>query len=87
MERNDSRGMTVHFMDGSTMRFVGPKQAKDNWDAIRKTQMILDRPYICLETEESVIIIPMANVKYLESSPKPPSLPEFFLKDVRLVEG
>jgi len=26
-------------------------------------------------------------VKYLESSPKPPSLPEFFLKDVRLVEG
>ena len=87
MEREDSRGLTVHFMDGTKMRFVGPKQAKDNWDAIRKTQLILDRPYLCLETEESAIIIPFANVKYLETSPKPPSLPEFFLKDVLLVEG
>jgi len=87
MERVDSRGLTVHFMDGSKMRFVGPKQAKDNWDAIRKMQLILDRPYLCLETEESAIVIPLANVKYLETSPKPPSLPEFFLKDIHLVEG
>jgi len=34
----DTRGMTVHFMDGSRMRFAAPKQAKDDWDAIRKTQ-------------------------------------------------
>ena len=87
MEREDSRGLTVHFMDGSKMRFVGPKQAKDNWDAIRKMQLVLDRPYLCLETEESAIVIPLANVKYLETSPKPPSLPEFFLKDIHLVEG
>ena len=86
MDRDESRGMTVHFMDGTRMRFVGPKQAKDNWDAIRKTQLILDRPYLCLETEESAMIIPLANVKYIETSPKPPSLPEFFLKDIRLVE-
>ena len=87
MAQEDSRGMTVHFMDGSKMRFVGPRQAKDNWDAIRKMQLILDRPYLCLETEDSAMIITLANVKYIESSPKPPSLPEFFLKSIRLVEG
>jgi hypothetical protein len=86
MEYDNTRGMTVHFMDGSRMRFVGPKQAKDDWDAIRKMQLILDRPYLCLETEDSAIIIPMANVKYIQSSPKPPSLPEFFLKNTSLVE-
>jgi len=86
MEQVDVRGMTVHFMDGTKMRFVGPRQAKDDWDAIRKMQLVLDRPYLCLETEESAMIIPMANVKYIESSPKPSSLPEFFLKSVRLVE-
>ena len=64
MAQDDTRGMTVYFMDGSKMRFTGPKQAKDDWDAIRKTQMILERPYLCLETEDSAIIIPMANVKY-----------------------
>ena len=31
MEYDNTRGMTVHFMDGSRMRFVGPKQAKDDW--------------------------------------------------------
>jgi hypothetical protein len=81
----DTRGLTIHFMDGSKMRFTGPKQAKDDWDAIRKMQLVLDRPYLCLETEDSAMIIPMANVKYIEASPKPSSVPEFFLKDVHLV--
>ena len=87
MAQDNTRGMTVYFMDGSKMRFTGPKQAKDDWDAIRKTQMILERPYLCLETEDSAIIIPMANVKYIETSPKPTSVPEFFLKNVHLVES
>ena len=87
MAQTDTRGLTVHFMDGSKMRFTGAKQAKDDWDAIRKTQMILERPYLCLETDDSAIIIPMANVKYIETSPKPSSVPEFFLKNVHLVES
>jgi len=86
MAQTDTRGLTVHFMDGTKMRFTGPKQAKDDWDAIRKTQMILERPYLCLETDDSAIIIPMANVKYIEASPKPTSVPEFFLKDVHLID-
>ena len=85
MEYDDARGMTVHFMDGSRMRFVGPKQAND-WGAIRKTEPILDRPYLCLETDDGATIIPMANVKHIQTSPKPPSLPEFFLKNTSLVE-
>ena len=60
MDQTDTRGMTVHFMDGTRMRFTGPKQAKDDWDAIRKMQLVLDRPYLCLETEDSAMIIPMA---------------------------
>jgi len=87
MDQADARGMTVHFMDGTRMRFTGPRQAKDDWDAIRKMQLVLERPYLCLETEDSAMIIPMANVKYIESSPKPTSLPEFFLRSIRMVEG
>jgi len=86
MAQVDTRGLTVHLMDGTKMRFTGPKQTKDDWDAIRKTQVILDRPYLCLETEDSAIIIPMANVKYIEVSPRPSALPEFFFKSVHLVE-
>jgi hypothetical protein len=87
MEYDDTHGsMTIHFMDGSKMRFVGPKQAKDNWDAMRKIQMILDRPYLCFETETGTIVVPLANVKYVETVPKPGVLPEFYLKNTRLVE-
>ena len=28
-----------------------------------RRKMILERPYLCLETEDSAIIIPIANVK------------------------
>ena len=86
MTHEDTRGLTVHFMDGTRMRFTGPKQAKDDWDAIRKMQLVLERPYLCLETEDSAMIIPTANIKYIESAPKPTSLPEFFLRSVHVVE-
>ena len=87
MAQEDTRGLTVHFVDGSRMRFTGQKQSKDDWGAIRKLQTILERPYLCFETEDSAIIIPTANVKYIETSPKPSSVPEFFLKGVHLIES
>lgn len=79
--------ITIRFMDGSKMRLVGPRQAEDSWDALRKLQSILDRPYLCLETEDGAVVIPMANVKYIESYPKPPKLPEYFLRNTRIVES
>ena len=78
MAQDDTRGLTVHFMDGTTMRFTASSNSP--W-------AVLERPYLCLETEDSAIIIPMANVKYIETSPKPSSVPEFFLKNVHLVES
>jgi hypothetical protein len=80
-------GMTVHFMDGKKMRFVWPVQAKDNYDLLRKTQLVLDRPYLCFETDTGMVVIPMANVKYIETAPRPTTVPEFFFKDVRMVES
>jgi hypothetical protein len=88
MEKDElNSGMTIHFMDGTRMRFVWPIQAKDNYDLVRKTQLVLDRPYLCMETDTGVVVIPMANVKYIETAPKPPSVPEFFFRNVRMVEG
>ncbi|MBE0625028.1 MAG: hypothetical protein IH606_09485 [Burkholderiales bacterium] len=87
MEKDDARGgMTVHFMDGKKMRFVWPKQATDNYDLLRKTQLVLDRPYLCFETDTGTVVIPMANVKFIETAPRPASVPEFFFKNVRVVE-
>lgn len=87
MKRDEERGtITIHFMDGTKMRIAGPKQAKDNWDSIRKQQLVLDRPYLCFVTEDSAVVIPMANVKYVTMSPKPPATPEFYLTDIRIIE-
>lgn len=80
-------GLTIRFMDGSKMRFAGPKQAKDTWDAMRKIQNILDRPYLCFETDDGVVVVPTANIKYFQFAPKPQGIPEFFIKGTRIVEG
>jgi len=79
-------GMTVYFNDGSRLRFTGPRQAKNTWDAIRKLQSFLDRPYIVFETEDGVVVVPTTNIKYFQFSPKPEGLPEFVLKGTRVVE-
>ena len=79
--------ITIRFIDGSRMRLVGPRQSEDDWDALRKLQTVLERPYLCLETEDGATIVPMANVKYIEVFPKPPKFPEYFLRSTRIVES
>jgi hypothetical protein len=79
--------ITIRFIDGSKLRLAGPRQAEDTLEAMRKLQLILDRPYLCCETEDGTVIIPMANVKYIQTFPKPAKLPEYFLKNTRIVES
>jgi len=84
---NVQSALTICFSDGSKMRFVGPKQSHDQWDAMRKMQLILDKPYLAVEMDGSVVVIPTANIKYFQFAPKPEVIPEFFLRGVEMIEG
>jgi hypothetical protein len=75
------------FSDGSRMHFVGPKQSQDQWDAMRKMQLILDKPYLAIEMDGSVGVIPPPTSIVFRFAPKPEVIPEFFPRGVEMIEG
>jgi hypothetical protein len=88
MQQDELQGtLTIFFIDGSKMRFAAPPQKKDSWDAVRRLQSIIDRPYLAFETADGVVVIPTSNIKYVQASPKPEVLPDYFFRDATLVEG
>jgi hypothetical protein len=56
-------------------------------DAMRKMQLILDKPYLAIEMDGSVVVISTANINYFQFSPKPEVIPEFFLRGVEMIEA
>ncbi len=68
---NVQSALTICFSDGSRMRFVGPKQSQDQWDAMRRMQLILDKPYLAIEMDGSVGVIPPPTSNIF-SSPRNP---------------
>ena len=54
---------------------------------MRKMQLILDKPYLAIEMDGSVVVISTANINYFQFSPKPEVIPEFFLRGVEMIEA
>jgi hypothetical protein len=80
--------MTIHFMDGSKIVVQYPKQAGADSVAISNSvRKALEWDKIPLEIEESLIVIPTQNIKYIQVTPKPVALPnQDVLKGAMLVE-
>jgi len=51
-----------------------------------KVKKALDQDKIVVQTYDSVIVIPVANIKYIQVTPPPDSLPEGILKNAEIVE-
>lgn len=81
------RLLTIHFMDGTRQQFMVPRQVADAWGQVRKLQMVLDRPQLCVETSTGLVVYPMVNIKSLElSGPAAEALPEFVVRGATPLE-
>jgi hypothetical protein len=79
--------MTVHFMDGTKVRFRYPRQAGiDPTTIASNVKRAIDADKLVLEVEGELLVIPMRNVKYVQVSPAPAFLPAGVLKQARFVE-
>jgi len=65
MKRALERTVTLHFIDGTKLSLEFPDQTGTN--AARKLKMsdFLTEQHIVIEAEGSVLVIPVANVKYM----------------------
>lgn len=79
------RGLTIFFNDGSKVSFEFDKQVVDERAVLYKLEKILDKPYLMIEAEGSLLMFPMHSVKYLQAFPVPKQLPDYAIKAASVV--
>ena len=69
MEEKTQRGLTIHFMDGSSIRISFPTQTEDNYRRKVMIEEILKKRMLMVEADGGVHFIPLDNVKYMSVFP------------------
>ena len=69
MRKQAERSLTLHFVDGTKLSLEFPDQAAGN-AAARKLKLadFLEGNHLVLEAEGSVLVCPVANIKYMTFS-------------------
>jgi hypothetical protein len=67
MERN----LTLHFVDGSKLSFAFDAQGANNAARKLKIDKLMASKHVVIEAEGSVMIFPIANIKYMALSMPP----------------
>jgi hypothetical protein len=78
-------GMTVFFLDGTSMSFSYPQQSgRDQAAIVGTVKKAIDSERLVIEVAGDLLVIPMRSVKYVQVSPAPPHLPSGVLRKAQL---
>lgn len=78
--------MVIHFMDGTKLMFKYSGLTDTEASMIAsKVKKALDQDKIVVRTYDSVIVMPVANIKYIQVTPPPDVLPEGILQNAEIV--
>lgn len=77
--------MVVHFTDGSKIAFRYPK-VTDTSTLATKVKKALEQDKIVVETSDSLLVIPVSSIKYIQVTPQPDVLPDGVIRDAEIVE-
>jgi hypothetical protein len=72
----NKREMTIHYMDGSSMKIDFPVQAPNESAQVIKLREALAARHLIIEADGALLIVPFENVKYIQAYPAPARLPE-----------
>jgi hypothetical protein len=80
----NERGMTIHFMDGAKLQVDFPKQVKSDEAVPLRLDKIITHQGLLVEADGALLMIPFANVRYLQVYPAPGKLPDYAIKEATL---
>lgn len=64
----------LHFTDGQRLSLRFPRQQDDPAEVARSIRQQLDTPYLSVEVDGDLLLIPRDSIKYLQISPAPARL-------------
>lgn len=77
--------MFIHFTDGSKIVFRYPNITEASTLAT-KVKKALEQDKIVVQTNDSLMIVPVMSVKYIQVTPKPEALPEGIIRDAEIID-
>ena len=77
--------MVIHFTDGSKISFRYPK-VTDTSTLATKLKKALEQDKIVVETADSLIVVPVSSIKYIQVTPQPDALPDGVIRDAEIVD-
>lgn len=85
--KNEQRGITVYFNDGTSMKIDFPKQVANDIAAGMRLKEIFAAKQLLAEVDGALIVIPFDSIKYVVAHPAPPTLPEYTIKGASIAPG
>ena len=67
----EQRGITIHFNDGSKMALDFPQQTPNVATQMLKLEDVLENRYMLFEADNTFLMVPFENVKYVQVYPAP----------------
>jgi len=71
MENKQTRGLVIHFMDGSKISVSFQQQTEDAYRRKVGVEEIMKRRTVIVEAEGAMQVIPFENVKFMTIYPAP----------------
>jgi hypothetical protein len=76
---------TIHFMDGTKMALRYPRlRGKNSAGVAEQVRKAMEADKLALELKGTLLVIPLRNVKYVEITPAPDSLPSGVVRGAEL---
>lgn len=76
MSEKEKRGMIIYFTDGTKKVLEFPQQLPDgDANLAEKLKGVLEARHLTIEADGALVVIPLQNVKYIQTYPAPKKLP------------
>ncbi|UVE18101.1 hypothetical protein NVV93_01480 [Pseudomonas sp. LS44] len=76
----------LYFQDGQHLTLRFPQQSEDLVAIARGLRRQLESPFLSIEVDGDLLLIPRESIKYLQISPAPIALPEPTIVGAELVD-
>jgi hypothetical protein len=76
----------IYFQDGQRLALRFPQQAGEPAQIARLLRMQLESPFISIEVDGDLLLIPRDSIKYLQVCPAPPSIPETTITGAQIID-
>jgi len=80
----EKKWLTIHFTDGTEMKFDFPHQNHDPSEVAAIVEKSVQSNQLILEAEGVMYMFPYTSIKYIRVSPCPDNLPDTALKNVNI---